>query len=120
MRKFKSKPNTKPLGSILEYVQEVTCLYHVMRANLKDEADIKHQYRSLCIRANTCTLSRPFERCSDVVPPIQFVLDKCTLYYISVYQSSVAEWLRRWANLGVITTTELLGGRGFESHSLHE
>ena len=35
-------------------------------------------------------------------------------------QSSVAEWLRRWANLGVITTTELLGGRGFESHSRHE
>ena len=36
------------------------------------------------------------------------------------YQSSVAEWLGRWANLGVITTTELLGGRGFESHSRHE
>ena len=33
---------------------------------------------------------------------------------------SVAEWLRQWANLGVITTTELLGGRGFESHSRHE
>ena len=28
--------------------------------------------------------------------------------------SSVAEWLGRWANLGVITTTELLGGSGFE------
>ena len=27
-------------------------------------------------------------------------------------QCSVAEWLRRWANLGVITNTELLGGRG--------
>ena len=37
-----------------------------------------------------------------------------------VDQSSVAEWLGRWANLGVITTTELLGGRGFESHSRHE
>ena len=33
-------------------------------------------------------------------------------------QCSVAEWLRWWANLGVIT--ELLGGRGFESHSRHE
>ena len=33
---------------------------------------------------------------------------------------SVAEWLRRWANLGVIATTELLGGRGFESDSRHE
>ena len=32
----------------------------------------------------------------------------------------VAEWLRRWANLGLMTTTELLGGRGFESHSRHE
>ena len=32
-------------------------------------------------------------------------------------QSPVAEWWRRWANLGVITTTEWLGGRGFESHS---
>ena len=35
-------------------------------------------------------------------------------------QSSVAEWLGRWANLGVIATTELLGGRGFETHSRHE
>ena len=32
----------------------------------------------------------------------------------------VAEWLRRCANLGVITTTESLGDRGFESHSKHE
>ena len=32
----------------------------------------------------------------------------------------LAEWLGRWAILGVITTTELLGGRGFESHSRHE
>ena len=31
-----------------------------------------------------------------------------TLSFID--QSSVAERLRRWANLGVITTTELLGG----------
>ena len=37
-----------------------------------------------------------------------------------LHQSSVAEWLRRWANLAVITTTELLGGRGFESYSRHE
>ena len=36
------------------------------------------------------------------------------------YQCSVAEWLRRWANLGVITTTELLGGRWFESLSRHK
>ena len=36
------------------------------------------------------------------------------------YQRSVAEWLRRLTNLGVITTTELLGGCGFESHSRHE
>ena len=35
-------------------------------------------------------------------------------------QCPLAEWLRRWANLGVITSTELLGGRGFESHSWHE
>ena len=35
-------------------------------------------------------------------------------------QSSVAEWLGQWAKLGVITTTELLGGHGFESHSRHE
>ena len=37
-----------------------------------------------------------------------------------VYMGSMAEWLGQWANLGVITTTELLGGRGFESHSWHE
>ena len=41
-------------------------------------------------------------------------------YYTLFYQCSVAEWLRRWANLGVLTTTELLGGCGFESHSRHE
>ena len=29
-------------------------------------------------------------------------------------QGSVAEWLGRWANLGVITTNESLGCRGFE------
>ena len=39
---------------------------------------------------------------------------------ICQFQSSVAEWLGRWANLGVITTTELLGGRGFKSNSRHE
>ena len=39
------------------------------------------------------------------------------------YQSSVDEWLRRWTNLGVNTTTEhaeWLGGRVLESHSQHE
>ena len=39
---------------------------------------------------------------------------------LEVHKCSVAEWLRQWANLGVITTTELLGDRGFESHSRHE
>ena len=32
-------------------------------------------------------------------------------------QSSVAEWLRRTANLGVNTTTEWQGGRGIGSNS---
>ena len=47
----------------------------------------------------------------------RYVTDPCNIY---VFQSSVAEWLLRWGTLGVITTTELLGGRRLESHSQHE
>ena len=39
-------------------------------------------------------------------------LRKMSLPELSGHQSSVAEWLGWWANLGVIPTTELLGGRG--------
>ena len=35
----------------------------------------------------------------------------------SVLSGCVLRW---WANLGVIITIELLGGRGFDSHSRHE
>ena len=53
---------------------------------------------------------------------------QCLLYAVFVLISHhfgrkqwwVVEWLRRWANLGVITTTELLGGHGFKSHSQYE
>ena len=34
-----------------------------------------------------------------------------------VLSGPVLSW---WANLGVITTTELLGGHGFKSHIQHE
>ena len=36
------------------------------------------------------------------------------------HQSSLAEWLRQWANLGLNTTTKWLEGHGIESHSRHE
>ena len=51
---------------------------------------------------------------------LNFVVFCSRLVYITYSQSSVVEWLGRWANLGVITTIELLGGRGFESHNWHE
>ena len=55
--------------------------------------------------------------------PLQTVVDRYSIRNMHVdfnIPVPVAEWLRWWANLGVITTTELLGGCGFESHSRHE
>ena len=84
-RKFKSKPSTKLLGRNLEYVQEVTYLGHVISADLKDESDIRRQYRSLCVRANM--LSRRFGRCSDMVKSHLF-----RSYCISMYCAAL------WSN----------------------
>ena len=53
--------------------------------------------------------------CYPLYQPVCHIL----WFYDLMIQSSVAEWLRR-ANLGVNTTIEWLGGRGFESHSWQE
>ena len=66
---------------------------------------------------------------SDAKIPQEGVAWKCSVsvsvsvvppWWDHMNQCSVAQKLRRWANLGVITTTVWLGGHGFESNSLHE
>ena len=78
--KLEGNSITKLFGNNLVYVESGTYLGHILtcRPTRNDEADIKRQYRSLCIRSNS--LNRKFMKCSTDV--------KCCLfrsYCINMY-----------------------------------